>query len=315
MDVDLRKIRYFVAVAENLHFRKAAEELHIAQPALSRSIGALERELGTQLFIRDKRSVTLTPAGRQLLDDAGPLLAAADATRQRVQRAGRGAHHLVVGFRAGILVTAAVRALCAERPEVSVEVQRLEWDDQEELILSGRVDNRPCPPADPRARAAPRSALRRAAARRATRAGHRLAQRVGLYTVDLAGERHLRDLQPAPVPGISGSQRPLRSVEEKLEHVAAGHGIIVLPLSATQYYSRPDVVYVPVLDAELDQVYLASEATRRSKLITGFIRVGPTSPPLLGDRVRSSGNRRAGVRGPEAARTPWPWGARNIPPT
>ena len=79
MDVDLRKLRYFVAVADNLHFRKAAEQLHIAQPALSRSIGALERELGAQLFIRDKRSVTLTPAGRQLLDDARPLLVAADA--------------------------------------------------------------------------------------------------------------------------------------------------------------------------------------------------------------------------------------------
>src|SRR3954447_18147056 len=85
MDVDLRKIRYFVAVADNLHFRRAAEDLHIAQPALSRSIGALERELGTQLFVRDKRSVILTSAGRQLLDDAVPLLAAADATRRRVR--------------------------------------------------------------------------------------------------------------------------------------------------------------------------------------------------------------------------------------
>jgi hypothetical protein len=51
----------------------------------------------------------------------------------------------------------------------------------------------------------------------------------------------------------------------------------VLPLSATQYYSRPDVVYVPVLDAELDQVYLASEATRRSKLITAFVRAAQTA--------------------------------------
>src|SRR3954452_22394010 len=132
LDVDLRKIRYFVAVAENLHFRKAADELHIAQPALSRSIGALERELGAQLFVRDKRSVALTPAGRQLLDDARPLLAAADATRRRVQRAGRGTHHLVVGFRAGILVTPAARSLRAERPEVTVVVHPLEWAAQEE---------------------------------------------------------------------------------------------------------------------------------------------------------------------------------------
>jgi DNA-binding transcriptional LysR family regulator len=278
MDVDLRKIRYFVAVADNLHFRQAAEELHIAQPALSRSIGALERELGTQLFVRDKRSVILTQAGHQLLDDAGPLLAAADATRRRVQRASRGAHHLVVGFRAGILVTPAVRALSAERPEVTVEVQRLEWDDQEELILSGRVDvayvRQPI-----RERGlclVPLFAERRLAA---LPADHPFAQRAGLSTADLAGERHLRYLQPAPVPGVSGPQRPLRSVEEKLEHVAAGHGIIVLPLSATQYYSRPDVVYVPVVDAELDQVYLASEATRRSKLITAFIRAAEQALP------------------------------------
>ena len=88
------------------------------------------------------------------------------------------------------------------------------------------------------------------------------------------------------MPGVSGPQRPLRSVEEKLEHVAAGHGIIVLPLSATQYYSRPDVVYVPVLDAELDQVYLASEATRRSKLITGFI--GVAEQALLSSETASA---------------------------
>jgi len=269
VDVDLRKIRY--AVAENLHFRKAADELDIAQPALSRSIGALERELGTQLFVRDKRSVVLTAAGRQLLDDARPLLAAADATRRRVQRAGRGTHHLVVGFRAGILVTPAVRAFTAERPEVTVEVQRLEWDEQEDFILSGRVDVAYVrqPISERGLRLVALFAERRLAA---LPADHRLAQRTSLSTADLAGERHLRYLQPAPVPGVSGPQRPLRSVEEKLEHVAAGHGIIVLPLSATQYYTRTDVVYIPVVDAELDQVYLACEATRRSKLIAGFIR-------------------------------------------
>ena len=84
-DVDLRKLRYFVAVAEQLHFGRA-EALHIAQPVLSRQIRALEEELKAQLFVRDKRATELTPAGRQLLADARPLLASADALRRRVGR-------------------------------------------------------------------------------------------------------------------------------------------------------------------------------------------------------------------------------------
>src|SRR5258708_22933688 len=83
-DVELRKLRSFGADAEQLHFGRAAEALHIAQPVLSRQIRALEDELKAQLFVRDKRATELTPAGRQLLADAGPLLANADALRRRV---------------------------------------------------------------------------------------------------------------------------------------------------------------------------------------------------------------------------------------
>ncbi|HWO59558.1 MAG TPA: LysR family transcriptional regulator, partial [Umezawaea sp.] len=79
MDLDLRKLRYFLAVAEGLHFGRAAEELHIAQPALSRQIRALEHDLDAQLFTRDRHGVELTEAGRQLLADTGPLLASANA--------------------------------------------------------------------------------------------------------------------------------------------------------------------------------------------------------------------------------------------
>src|SRR5882757_3381472 len=98
MDVDLRKLRYFTAVAEELHFGRAAERLHIAQPVLSRQIRALEDELHVQLFVRDKRSTTLTAAGRQVLEDAQPLLASAEALRRRAVLASRGPSTFTIAF-------------------------------------------------------------------------------------------------------------------------------------------------------------------------------------------------------------------------
>src|ERR1700690_3624695 len=105
MDLDLRKLRYFVAVADRLHFGRAADELHIAQPALSRQIRALEQDLGTPLLTRDSHGVALT--------DPGPLLAPVHAGRRRVTVAARGSQRLMVGFRAGIPVTPAVRLFAA----------------------------------------------------------------------------------------------------------------------------------------------------------------------------------------------------------
>jgi DNA-binding transcriptional LysR family regulator len=260
-------VRVFVALADTLHFRRAAEELHLSQPALSRQMQTLERELGVRLLDRDRRSVSLTPAGRQLLADALPLLASADAARRRVQRAARGSQHLVVGFRAGIIPTPAIRAFNASYPDVSVDVRRLEWDDQEQAIQSGLVDvayvRRPINAhglrltplyTEPRLAALP--------------AQHPLASRAQLTTAVIADQRHLHFLEPVR-NGVHTVV--LRSVEEKLEFVAAGHGIIVLPLSATLHYTRPDIVYIPVIDAEPDEVLLATESSRRSKLVTGFI--------------------------------------------
>ncbi|WP_055493832.1 LysR family transcriptional regulator [Streptomyces sp. TP-A0356] len=270
MDLDLRKVRYFTAVAEQLHFGRAAESLHIAQPVLSRQIRALEKDLDAALFVRDSHGVTLTAAGRQLLDDARNLLAAADATRRRVRRAARGPRRLVVGFRAGVVVTAALRAFGAAHPDVEVRARRVEWDDQEQLILDGTVDvahvRRPV-----REQGLKLLPLFTEARVAMLPADHRLAGKHELSLADLVDEPRLSYAHPGP------DDLPIRTVEEKFECVASGAGITLVPESVARQYSRPDISYVPVPDAERDEVLLAWEASRRSPLIPAFARAARTA--------------------------------------
>jgi DNA-binding transcriptional LysR family regulator len=284
-DVDLRKLRYFVAVAERLHFGRAAEALHIAQPVLSRQIKALEDELKAQLFVRDKRATELTPAGRQLLADAGPLLANADALRRRVARAARGPGSFTIGFMPGLIVTAAVRAMLGLHPQLTVDVLRTSWDDQTEVLHDGRADvSYVRLPVDQgglqvrRLLAEPRVAV--------LPAGHRLAGKDTIMIADLADEHLLQD--PGAVPewrDIATEMRTrrrsapvFRTVEEKLEHVAAGHGIVLLPLSTAAFYTRPDITYSHVSDIPPNQVCLAWDATRHRRRPPARGQPGRTRP-------------------------------------
>ena len=98
MDLDLRKLRYFVAVAERLHFGRAAAAVYITQPALSRQIRQFEEELGVELLERSSRQVTLTSAGKRLAEDGARLLADSEAAVARARRARDSGQSLTVGF-------------------------------------------------------------------------------------------------------------------------------------------------------------------------------------------------------------------------
>jgi DNA-binding transcriptional LysR family regulator len=273
VDIDLRKLRYFLAVADLLHFGRAAERLHIAQPALSRQIRSFEHDLGVTLFDRDRHGVDLTVAGRQLLADAPALLAAAAATRRRVAAAARGTRSLSVGFRAGILVTAAVRAFAAEHPDTTVDLRHLEWDQQEEPVVDGRVDVAYLrPPVNDAGLAV--TELYREPRVAVMPANHRLAGKAAVSVADLAGELLLPafGIEPLPFPDRSRTRITARTVEEKWEHVAAGAGVLFVAVSMARYYQRADIVSVPLSDAPPDQVLLATAAGRTTPLLDAFIR-------------------------------------------
>jgi DNA-binding transcriptional LysR family regulator len=285
MDLDLRKVRYFVAVAKRLHFGRAADELHIAQPALSRQIRALEQDLSASLFTRDSHGVTLTDAGQQLLDDAGPLLASAQAVRRRVSAAGRGGQRLVVGFRAGIPVIPAAREFGVRHPDVVVDVQRMEWDDQVPMLLDGRVDVGyiRLPIAETGLRLTP---LYTEPLMVALPADHRLARKEEVTEADLAGEPLIwhagASTQPTRRPHPDSGLR-VRGVEEKLEHVAAGRGISFVGRSETVFYSRPDISYVPVSDLAPDQIFVAMAASRTSPMADDFFAAAQATAEITAE--------------------------------
>jgi DNA-binding transcriptional LysR family regulator len=281
MHVDLRKVRYFVVLAEELNFGRAAERLHIAQPVLSRQIRALENELHAQLFVRDKRTTELTAAGRQLLEDSKPLLAAAEALRRRVAQAARGTAKFSIGFMPGITVTDAVRELTGRHPALEVELVRTTWDDQVDVLHDGRADVsivrlpidrrgltvRPMF-TDPRVAVLP--------------SDHRLAGKESIEINDLAADHLLndpgavpewRDIAVEPREGTAPRPRRFASIEEKLEIVAAGQGIAVIPQSTSEYYTRADLRHVPISDIGPNQVSLAWITGRRSRLIQDFAQI------------------------------------------
>ncbi|WP_110686925.1 LysR substrate-binding domain-containing protein [Salinicola aestuarinus] len=143
--MELRYLRYFVAVAEELHFGRAAQRLGISQPPLSQQIRALEAELGTPLFLRTNRRVELTDAGRLFLGEAREILARTERASRRVSRLGRGeTGQLRIGFTTSVPLTATLpRALMRYRqrfPEVELRMHELNSQRQIAPLLENELD-------------------------------------------------------------------------------------------------------------------------------------------------------------------------------
>jgi DNA-binding transcriptional LysR family regulator len=143
--VELRHLRYFVAVAEELNFTRAAARLHIAQPPLSTQIRALENELSAQLFLREKRRVYLTQAGQELLERARLILAQAQSAKEAARAAAAGTTgRLALGFTASAMFTerlpAVIRKFRRTAPRVGLSLREMTSLDQLSALHERSLD-------------------------------------------------------------------------------------------------------------------------------------------------------------------------------
>jgi DNA-binding transcriptional LysR family regulator len=144
MNLELRQLRYFIAVAEELHFGRAAARLHMTQPPLSQAIAALEDLLGAPLFLRNRRTVELAPAGVALLPEARRMLLEADALPELVRRAAAGeAGRLALAFVTSCdysVLPPFLRRYTERYPAVHLNLVEATSDVQVEELLRGRID-------------------------------------------------------------------------------------------------------------------------------------------------------------------------------
>jgi LysR family transcriptional regulator, benzoate and cis,cis-muconate-responsive activator of ben and cat genes len=274
--LDSENIRKFVAVAEELHFGRAAQRLGIAQPPLSRAIQQLERRLGVTLLERAGRTVTLTEAGSVLLREGRAALDAVDAAGRRTRRAAAGEPSLILATKAGAsteLLAKLLDAYAAEPGAVTVDVLLCGVAQQEPLLRDGRADvallHRPFDSTtgfdtvelttEPQVAVLP--------------AGHP-------YT----GRTSLTLAQASAVPGLPLPRWPCRDGTypdgpgpevgdhtQLLQLIALNRAVAVLPESCRTQLGR-DLVTVPVPDAPLVTTVIAWPPHSRSRALAGLVQ-------------------------------------------
>ncbi|MGL3200200.1 MULTISPECIES: LysR family transcriptional regulator [Curtobacterium] len=272
-DVETRELRYFLAVAEEQHFGRAALRLGMAQPPLSRAIRQLETRIGAQLFDRDRRGVRLTPAGEVLLRDAPAALDGVRAAVRRARRAGAPVRRLVLATKAGSshaflqsLLDAHEAAVGAGVPDaVPIDVELCEIGEQAGLLLDGTADvaimHRPFDDftgiesvdlhSEPQVAIVP--------------ASHPLARRRSLTMAEVSS---VPDLPMARWPLADWTYPPgpgpeVHSQSQLAQLVALGRTLLVIPRSS-RAWQWPEHTAVPVLDAPIATTVLGWPEGRRT---------------------------------------------------
>ncbi|MFC4086110.1 LysR family transcriptional regulator [Amycolatopsis samaneae] len=283
-DLDLRLIRYFIAVAEHGQFSRAAATLHIGQPSLSRQIRGLEHQLGVRLFERTPRGTLLSEAGEAFLPKAKALLRAADEAAA-VARATKAPGRLTIGYAGGLVVTPATLELRRLHPEAEVRTVYLGWCRPAEALLDHQVDavvaRRPFPEHGLRVTHLydePRAVV--------VRRDHRLAARPFVTIEDIADEplpwvpgtdpacTAFWRLEPRPDGRPAPAGPAMNALDDTWEFVAAGDAVAVTFLSHG-HTVRPDLTLVPLRGVEPSHVALATRADDEP-LVSEFRRCAVT---------------------------------------
>jgi len=302
-DLELRELRYFIAVAEELNFTRAAMRLGMAQPPLSAAIGKLERKLGVTLLERTSRRVALTPAGVVLLEQGRIAVEAVGAAAGRARRAGTQPGRLTVAVKpgTGTGLLKEIMQRCAADPLIpEVHVLFGHPGGPAAAVRGGAADAAILrAPFDPRGLDAellltePRVAV--------LPAGHRLAGRAELRRADLAGQpmpRWAGSADPASAAHWTGTDTPglatrdrgpaagdrgpaardhdpgpeINDVSQLLDAVMLGNAVAYVPVSAAAQFSSAGLAVVPVGDLSPSQVMVAWPDTSRSAAVAAFVR-------------------------------------------
>jgi DNA-binding transcriptional LysR family regulator len=267
--MELRHLRYFLAVAEELHFRRAATRLHISQPPLSQQIRALERELGVTLLERNRRRVTLTAAGEGFRDDARAILAAVERASEHARHVARGSlGSLSIGFVGSAMFSPTLPDILREfrsgHPDVELVLRELPTTAQLHALVGGELDVGVIRGPVAESEIDPRLELMTIQRERlvaALPAAHRLAARRRLRAEDLRGEAFVilaRRESPGlyaslaatmgAAGGVPDDVLEVAEMQTIISLVAGGFGVSLVPASVGQV-DRSGVAFRPITKA------------------------------------------------------------------